>query len=237
MLAVLNQDSFEFPDPQYALDEPNGLLAVGGDLRPERILCAYAQGIFPWYEEGQPILWWAPNPRMVLFPGELHLSRSLRRTMAKSELTITADRDFAGVIEACAGRRPYASGTWITEAIRSAYLTLHEMGVAHSVEAWQDGELVGGLYGVAMGRIFFGESMFNRQANASKIAFCHLVKRLESWDYELIDCQVASAYLASFGAREIPREEFQRYLPRDWKAEDTRGDWREIWQSELPTSL
>lgn len=230
MLAVLSQDSFEFPDPRYALEEPNGLLAVGGGLEPERLLEAYRLGIFPWYEEGQPILWWSPNPRMVLFPGELHLSRSLRKALKLNELRITADTAFAEVVDACAGRRPYASGTWITRDIRGAYNRLFELGHAHSVEAWHDGKLVGGLYGVAMGGIFFGESMFNRQPNASKIAFCHLVKQLELWRYDLIDCQVASSYLASFGAREISREQFRHYLPREGEPAGQASHWNEIWQ-------
>lgn len=230
MLAILSQDSYEFPDPRYALDEPNGLLAVGGGLEPERVLRAYRLGIFPWYEEGQPILWWSPDPRMVLFPGELHVSRSLRKAMARSTLRITADQAFAQVLDACAGGRPYASGTWITREVRKAYNHLFQMGHAHSVEAWQGGVLVGGLYGLSIGKVFFGESMFSRQDNASKIAFVRLVKQLELWRYDLIDCQVASSYLASFGAREISGETFRRYLPREGEPAGNPSHWNEIWQ-------
>lgn len=229
MLSVLPQDSCEFPDPEYALDEPNGLLAIGGDLEPDRILAAYRQGIFPWYETGQPILWWSPDPRMVLFPFELHISRSLRKAVKKTTLRITADHDFQAVIAACAERRPYASGTWITPEMEKAYIRLHEMGIAHSVEAWQDERLVGGLYGLSQGAVFYGESMFNRQDNASKIAFACLVKQLEKQDYDLIDCQVASSYLASFGAREIPRGQFRRLLDTAWRPEGNALFWNERW--------
>jgi leucyl/phenylalanyl-tRNA---protein transferase len=235
VLAILSPDSLAFPDPDYALEEPNGLLAVGGDLTPERLLAAYRLGIFPWYEDGQPILWWSPHPRMVLFPGELHVSASLRKALRRSSLRIKADTAFDAVIEACAQSRPYASGTWITKEVRHSYKALHAQGFAHSVEAWQDGELVGGLYGIALGRVFFGESMFSRQDNASKIAFCQLVRQLDKWDYSLIDCQVASRHLASLGAREIARSRFRHYLPSAAEAAGPRGPWTEIWQEHVLT--
>lgn len=213
MIAGLNDSNLAFPDISNALQEPNGLLAVGGDLSVERLLVAYRQGIFPWFERGQPILWWSPDPRMVMFPAELRLSRSLRRTLRRHEFTVTADQDFKGVIQACAAPRGYTSETWITPAMQAAYIRLHEAGHAHSVEVWEANELVGGLYGLDLGGIFFGESMFSRRDNASKIAFAYLVKHLHAWDYRVIDCQVSSEHLASFGAREIDRDEFRTLLP------------------------
>jgi leucyl/phenylalanyl-tRNA---protein transferase len=215
MLPILDPDSYVFPDVSDALDAPSGLLAVGGDLHPERIIAAYRHGIFPWYEEGQPILWWSPDPRMVLFPSELHISKSLAKVLKKTNISITIDKAFDQVISACAGERAYASGTWITQNMKTAYTKLHHLSYAHSIEAWQEGELIGGLYGLAMGKVFYGESMFSIQENASKIAFVQLVKQLELWGYELIDCQIASSYLASFGAREISRIEFLKFLQGD----------------------
>jgi leucyl/phenylalanyl-tRNA--protein transferase len=203
-----------FPPAEEALDEPNGLLAAGGDLAPERLLLAYRSGIFPWYEAGQPILWWSPNPRAVLRPAELHVSRSLRRAVAADKFRITADTGFESVITACAAPRRYTDGTWITEEMTDAYTALHRLGFAHSFEAWQRGRLVGGLYGVAIGRVFFGESMFSRATDASKVAFVHAVRFLEARGFELIDCQVASAHLASLGARDLPRPRFLRSLER-----------------------
>lgn len=209
-------DPAQFPDPSYALDEPNGLLAVGGDLSPARLLNAYRQGIFPWYSEGEPILWWSPDPRMVIFPDELLISRSLRKTLRKQPFKVTLDTAFARVIEACSESRLQKdgsqSGTWISDEMKAAYNTLHRIGFAHSVECWQGEELVGGLYGVSMGKVFFGESMFSRRTDASKVAFAHLVRQLVDWDFALIDCQVYSAHLASLGAVEIPREQFLNLL-------------------------
>ncbi|MEX2366951.1 MAG: leucyl/phenylalanyl-tRNA--protein transferase [Pseudohongiellaceae bacterium] len=228
MLCLLDQDSFTFPDPQHALDEPNGLLAVGGDLQPERILEAYRLGIFPWYEEGQPILWWSPDPRMVLFPDELHVSRSLRKALKKHALNITVDSSFDAVITACAEKRPYAAGTWITRAVKQAYSQLFTAGYAHSVEVWDGDELVGGLYGLVLGKVFYGESMFSRRDNVSKIAFYYLVRHLQLWEYEIIDCQVASHFLAGFGAREISREAFQRFLPAQQQL-DVPSGWAANW--------
>ncbi|HET6656209.1 MAG TPA: leucyl/phenylalanyl-tRNA--protein transferase, partial [Gammaproteobacteria bacterium] len=192
-----------FPPVTGALAEPNGLLAAGGDLSVARLLAAYRRGIFPWYEDGQPILWWSPDPRMVLFPNELHLSRSLRKTLRRETFEVTVDRAFAEVIEACAAPRDDL-GTWLTDEMKQAYLRLHQAGYAHSVEAWRDGRLAGGLYGIELGRVFFGESMFSRESDASKVALAHLCRR----DYDLIDCQIDSPHLRRLGAKTIPRREF-----------------------------
>lgn len=209
----LRPDDLNFPSPNHALTEPNGLLAVGGDLSLERLLAAYKLGIFPWYETGQPILWWSPDPRMVLFPDELHISKSLNKVLNKKAFNVTADQDFPAVISACANQRSKnREGTWITDEMQQAYINLHESGWAHSIEVWQENELVGGLYGVAIGGVFFGESMFATQDNASKVAFVHLVKSLQKRGIKLIDCQVSSEHLTSLGAREIKRSEFMYYL-------------------------
>lgn len=224
-LPWLHDSDFEFPDPASALKEPNGLLAAGGNLTPERLLEAYRRGIFPWYEEGQPILWWTPDPRMVLFPKELHISRSLAKTLKKTAFQVTTDQCFRAVITACAEKRPDSRGTWITAEMINAYCTLHAKSAAHSVEVWNAGKLVGGLYGLAMGPVFFGESMFSLKDNASKIAFAHLVTKLGALDYKLVDCQVSSKYLGSFGAREISRAEFMSYLPKSADYSRNRGHW------------
>jgi leucyl/phenylalanyl-tRNA---protein transferase len=208
----LSPDNYEFPNPANALDDPEGLLAVGGDLSPERILAAYYRGIFPWFNPGDPILWWSPSPRTVVFPDQLHISKSLRKTLRKGIYRVTFDNCFRTVMTACAAPRTYADGTWISEEIIAGYCALHERGIAHSVEVWRGDELVGGLYGMALGRIFFGESMFSRANNASKVGFAHLVRQLRAWDFQLIDCQVANDHLFSLGAVEIPREDFQRML-------------------------
>lgn len=205
-------DYDSFPAPDAALDEPNGLLAAGGDLAPERLLIAYRRGIFPWYERGQPILWWSPNPRAVLLPDALHVSRSLRRRIARREFHITADTAFERVVEGCAGPRSYGAATWITGEMAAAYVALHRLGWAHSFEAWRDDELVGGLYGVAIGRVFFGESMFARATDASKTAFVSAVEFLKSRSFELIDCQIASSHLRSLGASDLPRKKFLALL-------------------------
>ncbi|MBS0483694.1 MAG: leucyl/phenylalanyl-tRNA--protein transferase [Proteobacteria bacterium] len=201
-----------FPPVENALTQPNGLLAVGGDLSPQRLLAAYRKGIFPWFNEDDPILWWSPDPRMVLFPAELKISRSLRKTLKKDHYHVCTDRSFTEVMQACAAPRAGQAGTWIHPQMIAAYSALHEMGLAHSVETWVDGELAGGLYGVALGKVFFGESMFSRQPDASKIAFVHLVKQLQYWEYGMIDCQVRTDHLASLGAREISRAEFSQKL-------------------------
>lgn len=200
-----------FPEVQRALADPEGLLAVGGDLSVERLLAAYRRGIFPWYQDEQPILWWCPDPRAVLFPPELRVSRSLRRRLRSNEYAVSIDQDFAGVIGGCAADRE-PPGTWITDGMRSAYLELHRRGHAHSIETWHDGELAGGLYGVNVGGVFFGESMFSRRTDASKIALVRLVALCRELGIELIDCQLASAHLASLGARQIARTEFQGLL-------------------------
>lgn len=213
--------SYQFPDISLALDEPDGLLAVGGDLSPARLLAAYRHGIFPWFNHEQPILWWSPNPRTVLFPSRLHVSRSLRKTLRKQPFNVTADTAFAKVIEACSAPRADEAGTWITGEMKQAYQHLAELGHAHSVECWRDGELVGGLYGIGIGKVFFGESMFSRMRDASKVAYVYLVRQLEQWGYALVDCQVHSAHLESLGAENIDRETFRDLLNR-WCPDDGR---------------
>jgi leucyl/phenylalanyl-tRNA---protein transferase len=200
------------PAPGQALRDPNGLLAAGRDLSPTRLLEAYRHGIFPWYSDGQPVLWWSPDPRMVLFPGEFRPSRSLVKTLRRlrRERTwrLSLDQAFEPVMRACAEPRSGQNGTWITDDIRAAYVGLHRMGHAHSVEVWEGEELVGGLYGVAIGRMFYGESMFARRTDASKCAFAALVGMLRELDFPMLDCQQATSHLASLGAREIARSEF-----------------------------
>ncbi|ABP79954.1 leucyl/phenylalanyl-tRNA--protein transferase [Pseudomonas stutzeri] len=225
MLTWLKRDDLSFPPLETALREPNGLLAAGGDLRPERLLAAYRHGCFPWYQEGQPLLWWSPDPRTVLFPDELHVSRSLRKRMRHGDYRVTFDKAFAEVIQGCAGPRSYADGTWITTPMQDAYVRLHEMGVAHSVEVWQQGQLVGGLYGLAMGELFFGESMFSRATDASKVGFVTLVERLREWGFALIDCQMPTRHLESFGARSIPRAAFAEALAMHLDR-PSAADWR-----------
>jgi leucyl/phenylalanyl-tRNA--protein transferase len=199
-----------FPPVSRALRSPNGLLCAGGDLSPGRLLDAYSHGIFPWYSEGDPILWWSPDPRMVLFPGELKVSRSLGKSVARGIYETRFDTAFRAVMEQCAAPRAGQAGTWIVPEIVDAYTRLHELGFAHSVESWLDGELVGGLYGIALGKVFFGESMFSRTTDASKVALVKLVERLRTSGFALIDCQQATGHLASLGAREIPRAEFAK---------------------------
>lgn len=203
-----------FPPVERALREPDGLLAAGGDLSVDRLLNAYRCGIFPWYSDPQPILWWSPDPRCVILPGKLHVSRSLHRTLRRGGYDVSTDTAFEEVIRACAGprRNQPDSGTWITNAMQAAYLELHHLGYAHSVEVRMDGELAGGVYGVTLGRAFFGESMFSCRPNASKIALAWLSAKLSEWGYELFDCQVHSAHLARLGAVSIPRAEFIRRL-------------------------
>jgi leucyl/phenylalanyl-tRNA---protein transferase len=207
-----NGQDLRFPPVEEA--SPEGLLAVGGDLRPERLLKAYRHGIFPWYSDHQPILWWSPDPRTVLFPDKLHISRSLKRSLRPDLFNITLDRCFRDVMQNCAEPRPQYpdGGTWITPEMIEAYTTLHEQGYAHSVETWQEGELVGGLYGVALGGAFFAESMFTRAPDASKVALVSLVRQLQAWGFRLIDCQQASPHVMSFGAEEILRREFLDHL-------------------------
>ena len=211
MIPWLDRDDL-FPPIARALPSPNGLLCAGADLSPGRLVAAYSRGIFPWFSEGDPILWWSPDPRMVLFPEELRVSRSLRKTVARGAYETRFDHDFRAVIEACAAPRPPEGGTWIVPEMVEAYVRLHEAGFAHSVESWQEGRLVGGLYGVALGRVFFGESMFAHAADASKVALVKLVERLAARDFRVIDCQQSTAHLASLGAREIPRKAFAQLL-------------------------
>jgi len=212
MLTWLTRDSLTFPPLEKALHDPNGLLAAGGDLAPERLVQAYRHGCFPWYQDGQPILWWSPDPRTVLFPDELHVSRSLAKLIRQGRYQVTFDTDFPAVIAACAAPRDYAEGTWITDTMQAAYCELHRRGIAHSVEVRRDGELVGGLYGLAMGRLFFGESMFSRADNASKVGFVALVEHLKDSGFVLIDCQMPTNHLHSLGARAISRTRFAEHL-------------------------
>jgi len=211
--------------PPSHLAASSGILAVGGDLSPERILEAYRQGIFPWYADQEPIIWWSPDPRFVLFPSEIRVSRSMRQILRQGRFTITFDQDFQAVITACQKPRPGQAGTWITREMKEAYIALHEQGYAHSVEAWQEGVLVGGLYGVSLGRCFFGESMFSRVSNASKAAFITLAAELSLRSFGLIDCQVRSSHLASLGARDIPRKEFTSLLQTLLRCETLFGNW------------
>jgi leucyl/phenylalanyl-tRNA--protein transferase len=217
----------DFPPSCDALDNPNGLLAAGGDLSVPRLLSAYKRGIFPWYEAPQPVLWWTPNPRSVLFPDELHISRSLRKTLRSNAFVLHVDRQFAVVMQECAMPRRYAAGTWIGEDMLTAYIGLHDMGIAHSVEVSdRAGRLVGGLYGVAMGRVFFGESMFSRVADASKVALVALVHIIKRGGFHMIDCQVENDHLNSLGARNIDRLDFEQRLAQTVGV----GTDRDVWQ-------
>jgi leucyl/phenylalanyl-tRNA---protein transferase len=218
-------DPRPFPDVCQALRHPNGLLAAGGDLSPERLMGAYRRGIFPWFSDGDPILWWSPDPRTVLFPDQIRLSRSLRKRLRRRLFGVTMDRDFAAVIRACAAPRDGAGGTWILPEMVAAYTTLHRLGMAHSVEVWDGGQLVGGLYGVASGRAFFGESMFSRATDASKVALVHLCQQLNERGFGLIDCQMRTQHLMSLGALEVPRARFVAWLDRYSAAPGAAGTW------------
>jgi len=215
-----------FPPVDQALIEPNGLLAAGADLSPERLLDAYARGIFPWFNEEDPVLWWSPDPRMVLFPRELHVSRTLRRAIRSHQFSVTLDREFDAVVEGCAAPRSNQDGTWISADMMSAYARLAQLGYAHSVEVWASGQLVGGLYGVALGRVFYGESMFSRRSDASKVALAYLARQLDRWNFGLIDCQMATSHLASLGAREIARDEFLRRVRAGAVQPGVAAPWR-----------
>lgn len=203
-----------FPPVEQTLTAPDGLLAAGGDLSVDRLLDAYARGIFPWFNEGEPILWWSPDPRMVLPVAGMHVSRSLARLARRNPWRVTADTAFAQVVDACAAPRARQAGTWLLAEMREAYTALHAQGTAHSVEVWDGDALAGGLYGVALGRMFFGESMFSGRSGASKIALLRLTARLARWGFELIDCQLSTPHLASLGAYEMPRAEFLRHVQR-----------------------
>lgn len=224
MIRVLSANT-PFPPLTEALNEPNGLLAAGGDLSPDRLISAYRQGIFPWFNQGETILWWSPNPRTVLFPLELKISRSLRKTLKKNNYQIRVDSAFTQVMQACAALREKQAGTWIHPEMIAAYTALHQLGIAHSIETWVEGELVGGLYGIAIGKAFFGESMFSRVSDASKIALVYLVKKLTQEGYGMIDCQVKTPHLISMGAREIPRTEFSRLLGKLTAQPEQRKKW------------
>jgi leucyl/phenylalanyl-tRNA--protein transferase len=214
-----------FPPPHLASE--SGLLAVGGDLSPDRLLRAYGQGIFPWYSEGEPILWWSPDPRMILVPEQIRISRSLKRTLNKTLFRVTMDRDFEQVIKACARLRlEKGESTWIVEDMIQAYCRLHAVGYAHSVEAWHGDELSGGVYGVSLGGAFFGESMFTRRSDASKVALVYLARQLSAWSFNVIDCQVTTGHLQRFNAREVPRFLFLELLHASLKMPTRRGAWQ-----------
>ena len=215
-----------FPAVHTALREPNGLLCAGADLSPQRLLSAYSLGIFPWFNEGEPILWWSPDPRMVLIPAEMKVSRSLAKTLRRGTFEIRLDTAFDQVMSECAAPRSAHGGTWISPRMQAAYGRLHELGHAHSVESWRDGKLAGGLYGVALGRVFYGESMFCRETDASKVALAHLARYLEQAGFAMIDCQMTTDHLASLGGKEVPRAEFTRRL-RQNGADDTPNRWPE----------
>ena len=224
MAFSLTKKDLTFPDPEEADD--SGLLAVGGDLSIKRLIHAYSRGIFPWYEEGMPILWWSPDPRMVLFPDKMIISHSLKQTVKKNSFHITFDQRFEQVIEECSVTpRRDEEGTWITRDMKSAYINLHEAGFAHSVESWLDDRLVGGLYGVTIGKAFFGESMFHKETNASKVALFHLVEKLKDWEYEIIDAQVYTNHLESLGGEMIPRNQYLKLLEKVIGKEGKGGKW------------
>ncbi|PAU87184.1 leucyl/phenylalanyl-tRNA--protein transferase [Pseudomonas sp. WN033] len=223
-LTWLNPHTLEFPPADMALDDPNGLLALGGDLSPQRLIRAYRLGIFPWYQDGQPLLWWCPNPRTVLFPDKLHISRSMNKFLRHTTFSVSYDRCFDQVLRQCAAPRPYSEGTWITDEMQQAYRQLHRMGIAHSVEVWDQGELVGGLYGLALGQVFFGESMFSLRSNASKTGFIHLTNELQRAGFALIDCQMPTDHLFSLGAESIERSDFLQLL-RQFCPENADNHW------------
>lgn len=206
-----NDDLTDFPDVSSALSEPDGLLMAGGNLNPQRLLTAYRSGIFPWYEEGEPILWWSPNPRCVIWPDNIRVRRSLKKTIRSEKFSITENTAYRDVMEQCGAPRAKSEGTWITDAMLNAYCTLHEQGFATSIEVWRDDFLVGGLYGIALGRVFIGESMFSREPDASKVALVHLA---QCGRYNLIDCQLENPHLVSMGAENISREAYVDYLER-----------------------
>ncbi len=220
-----------FPDAEQALRDPDGLLAIGGDLSEKRLLDAYQHGIFPWYNEGQPILWWSPDPRCVLDPKEVNISRSLSKCLRKNQFKVTFNSVFSDVLDGCAAARKEIKDTWITQDIKRAYLNLFKMGYAHSVECWQDDKLVGGLYGLAMGKVFFGESMFSRVSNASKVALVHLARQLEKMNFRIIDCQVHSSHLQTLGAKPVQRGLFIKILDNYCDNEKI-----ETWPSDNSTS-
>ncbi|MEJ2609183.1 MAG: leucyl/phenylalanyl-tRNA--protein transferase [Candidatus Thiodiazotropha sp.] len=217
-----------FPDVSLAEKEPDGLLAVGGDLTPQRLIQAYQLGIFPWFSKGEPILWWSPDPRTVLYPKSIKISRSLGKTIRKNSYRVTFDHHFEAVIKECAAPREGSPGTWLVPEMIEAYYQQHQLGLAHSVEVWQNDQLVGGLYGMAIGGVFFGESMFSRARDSSKIALVYLSRQLDEWGFKMIDCQVYTKHLASLGAIEIPRQQFCQQLQRWTRIEGQPGNWKDI---------
>ncbi|WGL17073.1 leucyl/phenylalanyl-tRNA--protein transferase [Microbulbifer bruguierae] len=225
ILTLLDPDAVNFPDTGKALKDPNGLLAVGGELSPEWLLAAYSKGIFPWFSDDQPILWWTPSPRCIVRPQNLRFSRSLRKVIRQKRFQVTFDQAFADVLDGCAGPRASESGTWITHDMRQAYIEMHRQGHAHSVETWLNGQLVGGLYGLAIGRVFFGESMFHRATDASKVAFAFLASQLREWGCELIDCQVCNPHLSSLGAVEVSRAIFETLLVSEVRRPSFPSPW------------
>ena len=226
----LDPQAVVFPPLAAALEEPNGLLAAGGDLSAARLIEAYRRGIFPWYEDPQPILWWSPDPRCVVLPDSLHISKSLRKTLRSGRFHVTCDQAFTDVMRACAAPRSYSQDTWISTAMLQAYTDLHTQGHAHSFEVWQQNQLVGGLYGVALGKVFFGESMFSVVTDASKVALVHLAGQLQAWGYELIDCQVTNDHLMSLGATEMARAEFELRLQNAVDVAGQASPWAISWR-------
>jgi leucyl/phenylalanyl-tRNA--protein transferase len=225
-LPLLDPDApASFPDPRQALTEPNGLLAFGGDLSPTRLLAAYGKGIFPWFSDGEPILWWSPDPRCVLHTQDLRMGRSLRRQLADKHWRLTLDHAFDAVVRGCAAPRRDASGTWIVPAMVDAYNRLYHLGHAHSLEVWEGTQLIGGIYGIALGQLFCGESMFSRRSGASKLALVALARLLHSWDFPLIDTQVANAHTLSLGAVEIPRAQYLQDVATLRRQPGQPGNW------------
>lgn len=214
----------DFPEVKYATDD--GLLAHGGDLSPQRLMAAYRKGIFPWYQAGQPILWWSPDPRCVLFPAQYKPQRSLKKSIKKQHFVFSFDQTFENVIDNCAAPRAKSAGTWITEDMKEAYINLHHLGYAHSIETWKEDQLVGGLYGIALGGLFFGESMFSQISDASKAALSFLITHLMAWNFQLVDCQITSAHLLNLGAVEIPRAEFLERLECALGHAGKPGSWK-----------
>jgi leucyl/phenylalanyl-tRNA---protein transferase len=226
MPVFLLDDSLIFPPAKYS--DEKGIVAIGGDLSPERLLNAYRQGIFPWYSEGEPILWWSPDPRFVLFPDDIRISKSMRQVINRETFEISYDRAFSDVIMGCRKPRNSQDGTWITDEMIEGYTGLHERGYAHSVEAWHEGKLAGGLYGISLGRCFFGESMYADVSNASKAAFITLTKKLSGLGFTIIDCQVYTEHLKNLGAKSIPRKRFLNIIEEDLKYDTLRGNWGEL---------
>lgn len=234
-----NDETTPLPDPETALADPSGLLAIGASLSPQRLESAYRRGIFPWYAPGEPILWWSPDPRALITPSGFHMSRSLRRRLQKPDYEVCMDTAFEAVVAACAAPRLDQPGTWITPEMADAYCQLHKLGLAHSIEVWREKRLIGGLYGVSTGHAFFGESMFSRATNASKIAIAWLLRQLDEWGFDFLDCQMPTGHLLSLGAETVPRKRFllrlaasQRGATRlgDWSVSITRNDVSDAWR-------